>query len=208
MRATSSLQFYCRQSKAAKNGLAPIELSIIINQKRCFINLPRKEYPQDFKKAITTRKNNDIKDYLNEVRNQFNQIMTDMMHNGIPLTSESLREYFKSGGVKPYTVEDLWNDYLNILEKRVGTTMDKMTYAKYISARNIFYSFIDKHSEVTSITPALIQTILATLQSKYKESSICSIMTKIKTVIIFAKDNGKIQINPFQNIKYSKGKMK
>ena len=104
MRTTSSLQFYCRESKANKNGLSPIEASIIINGKRVFINLPRKETPEDFKRLTTNKKGNDLKDYLYEVRTKFNEVQTDMMRNNIPLSAESLKEYFKTGGVKPYTL--------------------------------------------------------------------------------------------------------
>lgn len=206
MRTTFSLQFYCRKSKSQKNGLAPVELSIIINQKRVFVNLPRKEYPDEFKKSITQRKNNPIKDYLNEVRNQFNQIQVDMMKNNIPLTSDSLRDYFKTGGVKPYTVEDMWSEYLTLQSKRIGKTISKMAYDKYVSARNTFFDYVDKNTEVTQIIPSTIENILVNLQAKYKEGTVCSIMTKIKTVITFAKDNGKLQINPFTNIKYGRGK--
>ena len=206
MRTTSSLQFYCRESKATKNGLSPIEASIIINGKRVFINLPRKETPEDFKRLTTSKKGNDLKEYLYEVRTKFNEVQTDMMRNNIPLTAASLKEYFKSGGVKPYTLEDVWTDYLQIQEKRIGKTITQMSYNKYVSARNTMYEYMSKDMELTAITPATIQSILVNLQSKYKEGTVCSIMTKIKTVIMFGKDNGKIQINPFQNIKYSRGK--
>lgn len=32
MRATFCISFYCRKSKMNKNGLSPLELSIVINQ--------------------------------------------------------------------------------------------------------------------------------------------------------------------------------
>lgn len=206
MRTTSSLQFYCRKSKAGKNGLAPIEASIILNQKRVFINLPRKEEPENFKRATTTRRNNDIKDYLNEVRQKFNEVQTDMMRNNIPLTAASLKEYFKSGGVKPYTLEDLWDEFIAIQRKRIGKTISEGAYKKYLSARNTMYAYVNKDTELNAITPSVIQNILVSLQTKYMEGTVCSIMTKLKTVIMFGKDNGKIAVNPFQNIKYSKGK--
>lgn len=206
MRTTSSLQFYCRESKANKNGLSPIEASIIINGKRVFINLPRKETPEDFKRLTTNKKGNDLKDYLYEVRTKFNEVQTDMMRNNIPLSAESLKEYFKTGGVKPYTLENLWDAFLSIQAKRVGSTISKMAHKKYISARNTLYTYIDKDTQLTAITPAMMQTVLVGLQGKYKDGTVCGIMTKIKTVIMFGKDNGKIQINPFQNLKYSKGK--
>ncbi len=206
MRTTSSLQFYCRKCKVTKNGLSPIEASIIINGKRVFINLPRKEAPEEFKRLTTSKKGNDLKDYLYEVRVKFNEVQTDMMRNNIPLTAPSLKEYFKTGGVKPYTLEDVWTDYLQIQEKRIGKTITQMSYKKYISARNTMYSYVNKDTELTAITPAIIQSLLASLQSKYKEGTVCGIMTKIKTVLMFGKDNGKMLINPFQGLKYGKGK--
>ena len=40
---TFDISFYCRESKANREGLAPVEMSIIINGERCIITLPRKE---------------------------------------------------------------------------------------------------------------------------------------------------------------------
>lgn len=205
MRTTSSLQFYCRNCKATKNGLAPIEASLIINGKRTFINLPRKEYPEAFKRAVTQKRDNPIKDYLYEVRNKLNDIQLEMMRAGIPLTSAALKDYFKSGGVKAYTLEDLWDTFLQIQSKRVGVSISEMGHHKYISARNTLYGYIPKETEVSQITPAMMQNVLASLQSRFKESTVSGIMTKIKTVIKFGMDNGKITINPFQGLKYSKG---
>ena len=48
-RSTANVSFYCRESKKNKDGLAPIEMVIILNTRRCFIQLPRKEYPSQFK---------------------------------------------------------------------------------------------------------------------------------------------------------------
>ena len=45
-RQTFSTRFYCRKSKADKQGLAPVELSIVINGERTYIRLPRKERPE------------------------------------------------------------------------------------------------------------------------------------------------------------------
>ena len=51
-RSTANVSFYCRESKKNKDGLAPIEMVIILNTRRCFIQLPRKEYPSQFKAQI------------------------------------------------------------------------------------------------------------------------------------------------------------
>ena len=67
---TANLSFYCRESKKNKDGKAPIELSLIINGERCYIQLPRKESPNEFQRAVSAKKNNDIKEYLEGIRCQ------------------------------------------------------------------------------------------------------------------------------------------
>ena len=42
-RSTANVSFCCRESKKNKDGLAPIELVIILNTRRCFIQPPRKD---------------------------------------------------------------------------------------------------------------------------------------------------------------------
>lgn len=206
MRNTYSIQFYCRPCKATKNGLAPVELSIIINGKRSFVQLPRKEYPEVFKKSINSKRDNPIKEFIYEVRNKLNDIQLDMMKNNIPVTTQSLREYFKTGGVKSYLIRDMFDDYFSILSKRVGIDLTLGAYKKYQNARDCFYRFISPDKEAADLTPHLIESFLADCNTKYEQSTTCGIMTKIKTVIMYAKDNGKIQINPFSTVKYGKGK--
>ena len=40
-RNTANASFYCRESKKNKDGTAPIEVSLVINGKRCYVQLPR-----------------------------------------------------------------------------------------------------------------------------------------------------------------------
>ena len=50
MCATFCISFYCRKSKMNKNGLSPLELSIVINQERILLNLPSRLNPKHFNK--------------------------------------------------------------------------------------------------------------------------------------------------------------
>lgn len=206
MRATHTLQMYCRNSKANKQGLANIEVSLIINQKRVFINLPRKEYPSTFKKAMESKRGNEIKDYIDEVRRKFNTIELDMMRNNLPLTAESVREYFKSGGIRTYTVGDLFSEYLELLSKRIGKDLTHSAYKKYQNAFDCFKKFCPETTELSAITKGIVEKFLIDCNSKYQKSTTSGIMTKVKTVFTFAKDSNKIQINPFLGVKYSRGK--
>ena len=49
-----NFNFICRESKADRNGLSPIELSIIIDGKRTYVALPMKINANDFKKKMNT----------------------------------------------------------------------------------------------------------------------------------------------------------
>ena len=208
MRNTYNITFYCRESKKDKDGLAPIEVSIIINGKRCFIQLPRRESPIAYKKAIESKRNNEIKEFISEVRSQFNTIQLDMMKNHIPLTSDSLREYYRCGGYKPYTVQDLFDEFLALNRKRIGTDLTQAAYQKYEYVRDLFYSQVPSSTEVVNITCSMIDRFYIYLQSRYNVATSASHMTRLKTVITYAMNDGKLQINPFKNIKVKHYKKK
>lgn len=201
MRTTYSLSFYCRQSKTDKKGLASIEISLIVNGKRIFIQLPRKEYPAEFKKAVESKRNNPIKEYVNEVRNKFNEIQLDMMRNGITLTADTLREYYRNGGFKPYSVEDLFNEFLALNKKRIGNDLTQAAYQKYEYVRNLFYTQVSPKTEVRNITCSVVDNFYIFLQSKYNIATSASHMTRLKTVITYAINDGKLTVNPFKNVK-------
>lgn len=197
-RTTFNLNIYCRKSKADKKGVAPLELSIIINQKRCFINLPYKAKPEEFNKK---RRPAELQEYVNITMGNINNILNDMARYGIPVTAENLRGYLRTGGFKPYSIEDLFSDYLKMVKDRIDVDITYSSYVKYSKVCELFYNFIDKKQEVTTITPAVIQNFYIHLQKKYNSGTSASYISKIKTVIMFGMDNDKIKINPFQGLK-------
>ena len=203
MRTTSSISFYCRSSKANKKGLSPIEVSLIINQKRVFFNLPRKERPEDFQKLLKKR-SSDLAEYLELYRTKINEVQTELLQRGIAITAPRIREYLKSGGIKTYTIEDLFNEYLLLLEKRIGIDLTQASYEKYLVVRDEFFSFKDKETEAGSITSSTIASFYAEINSKMKLSTTSGKMTKLKTIFRYAFDSGKIQTFPFNSIKIRK----
>lgn len=200
-RLTSSLSFYCRSSKQDRNGLSPIEASLIISGKRSFINLPRKERPDEFKRQTTTRKQTDLKIYLEEVRILFNRYQTELLQQGQPITPQTLKDAFKNGGVASYTIDRLFNDFLAQQRKRIDHDLTLPAYQKYEYVRNLFYKHIDKDKEVTAITCSVIDSFYISLQQHYNTATSASHMTRLKTIITFAINDGHIKVNPFKNIK-------
>lgn len=202
-RTTFNVAFVCRKSKANKDGMSPVEMSIVLNGDRKFINLPRKEKPEEFNRK---RRSKDLEDYLSLMRSRVNEIMTEMLSNEEPITTDRIREYVRMGGYKSYTVGQLFTDYLALLSKRVDVDLSFGVYRKYELVRNLFYKYISPDSECTAITNALVKQFQVDLYAKYDSSTAAGYLTKLKTFIKFGIDNNKIKINPLQGIKTVKAK--
>ena len=204
-RTTANVSFYCRESKKNRLGLAPIELSLIINKRRCFIQLPRKEQPEQFKEQVTGRRRTDLTDYLDGIRARLNQIATTFLMEGRPLTADALKSFFQTGGYQVYTIENLFNDYMHILKKRVGRDLTPKTYRKYEIARDKFYKIISPKEPVSAITKAVILDYQASMNQYLDYVTTNGYCQRVKTIVQFGIDNGRIKINPFSGIKLRKG---
>lgn len=205
VRNTANVSFYCRESKKNKDGLAPIELSLVINGKRCFVQLPRKEEPTAFKREINSKKDNDLKDYLRLIRVRLNEIETTFLRDGEALTAAALKDYFKTGGYVLYTVGDLFDDYMRILAKRVNVDLKPKTYRKYEIARDKFYKILPPTEPVSAITHAVIMDYQASMNQYLDYVTTNGYCQRVKTVVQFGIDNGRMKINPFSGIKLRKG---
>ena len=203
-----NVSFYCRASKADRNGLSPIEVSIIINGKRVYIATQRKEKSEDFAKATSTNRDNDIKRFIQAMRANINKSATEIVENGEALTAEMLKMYIRTGGIRKYTVEDMFNEFMALQTKRVGISCGKLHYRKYEIVRDAFYEFFDRNKPVTAINSAVVEDFSATLGQKYAPATITGMMTKFKCVIEYAFRSGKIKSDPFAAFRIDKQKPK
>lgn len=198
-RTTSSVRFYCRACKADRHGLAPIEVSITINQKRKFINLTRKERPEQFAKE-TAKKTSELSDYLEQIRQKINQIQTELIRLNQPVTADNIREYIKNGGTRTYTIEDCFREYYSI------HPMSSVTYDKYKIIEKSFIQHLHSNMEMTQVSPQHISSFYQHLRQTEKTSTSGCKMQKLKTIFRFAWESGRIPQFPFNCIKINKGK--
>jgi integrase len=202
MRTTFSIQYYCRPSKANRNGEAPIECSIIINGERVMLNLPMRADPKEFAKK---RQPKEIADYVSIQRVRMKEIVNQLMDHGIPVTAENLRKYLRTGGVQAYKVKDLFKDFLAIQSKRVDVDITLAVYWKYDLAKRRFFEVVDPETECGHINNNMIKEVVTYIYKKYDASTAAGYCTRIKAVIKHGMDNGHIKNNPWAGIKLSKG---
>lgn len=201
MRTTSSIQFFCRPSKANKQGYSPLECSVTLSGVRKFLNLPMKFRPDDFNKKKPSA---DILEALDLWRNRINDYTIQMMREGLLITPQTLREVIQQGGLRKKTIGLLFEEYQKILRLRVGIDLKDSVYRKYEIVAEKVLKFVDKDAPVTDLTPNLIQTIAASWRATYDASTTAGYLTKFKTYIRYGLDNGWLTINPFQNFKITK----
>ena len=197
-----NVQFYCRKSKATKNGTAPLEMAVNINGERKFISLPYKCHPEEFNRK---KQPIELVDYQSAMRKRVNEILANMVNANEPLTTRALTEYIKNGGFKSYTVENLFEEYIDILNHRRGKTITQGVYEKYVLVKNLFYTVIPKEYECTAIAPAHVQRFKALCENRYMPSTTAGYLQKLKTFLTYGMDNGKIKINPFLGTKIIRG---
>ena len=205
MRSTFNISFVCRKSKANKLGYSAIEMSIIINGERTYITLGRKERAEEFSKLITSKRQNELKVYLSDVYQKTQSKVAEMMTQNIPLTAFNLKEYIQNGCCNSYTIEQMFSDYLALAKKKIGNGLTIGVYKKYELVRDRFFEHINKQRQVTEITNAVVSGFYADLASKYEDSTSGGMMTRLKTVIKFAISNGKLQKDPFADVRINKG---
>ena len=201
MRTTSSIAFFCRPSKANKQGLSPLECSVTLSGQRKFLNLPMRFRPEQFNKRTPSP---EILEALDLWRARINSYMTQMLKEGMVITAATLREVIQQGGVKAYTVGQLFSDYLLLLKKRVGIDLKPTVYRKYELTAEKALKFLQKDAEVSSITPAAIKAVEAYLRSQYDASTVCGYLQRLKSFCRYGQDLGKISKNPFVGIRIRK----
>lgn len=195
-RTSFSTTYYCRNSKANKAGLAPLEVCITINGERIILNLPMKFYPKEFNKK---RKPAYVEQVLQEFRVKICACICDLMQNDIPISVTNLREWLRTGGIKTYTLSMLVDDFMKQLN------CSTKIYRKYELAMDFIMGELGANTELNTINVGMCNSLYSKLKEKFLPSTSAGYMTKAKTLFQYAMDYGKIKINPTTSIKINKG---
>lgn len=192
MRQTFKIKFYCRPAKVRKNGMAPVESSVIVNGERQMITLPKSCKPAEFP---TT----DIKMYCTAVENKLNQIYTNLVVNNEPITAYIIKDIYLNGGTTSYTLDKLFADGLAL-----KVSAHPVTYNKYKMIGERFVEMIGNgNKEANTITGTDILRFKQSLIDDYhhKPQTLTKDLTCLKYYFNLAFNSGKIKHNPFAGIK-------
>ena len=198
------LKFMCRPSKMLKNGLCPLELSIIVGQERRIIRLQYAVKKEDF---ITSkqrvRKNEEANQYIESVAARFHNIQAEMLKRNMEVTAQGLVDVFINGfSGSRISILSLFDKHnREAKEKMKRQLIARATYLKYLRARYLFAQFLKtkqhKHDILVSdITPAMMEQFFVYLNGTMAKNTAIQKMKKVNKILKIAVEEGYIRTMP------------
>ena len=201
LRATTSINYYCRTSKRGKDGLSPVELGVNVNGIRFFVNLPRKASPTSFQRD--SRKGS-LKEYLDAVEESIRTYETRCLFKGKRISAEDIKAFIRNGFYSPtenlgYMIDQF---YAHVDSKNIEPCVKK----KYRLVINNFLSSsgLTAESGLECLTVGRCKAFVDYMTGKYKNSSVCGMLHRFKAFLQYGVDNGLLDKNPFSGIKVKK----
>lgn len=205
MRQSYSISFVCRASKANKQGFAAVECSVSVNCTRVVFALPRKERPEAFKRAMASNRNSDLKKFTSTVYNKLQECVTNLIGLNIELTAQAIKDAYFSED-KVYTLSDGFDDFMTFQRQRTAADATLTTYSKYRLAVQWYSKHFDCSIAIDALKVGDLHSLKAELLKEFKPQTANSYLSRLRSVYIWASNNGKCSTNPFAQFKLTKPK--
>lgn len=206
------LNYLCRASKARRNGLSPIELSVIINGDRSIITLDRYVKASLFNASTQkVRGDKELNEYLETIRKKCYSIENELIKIDA-LDVNTFVSSFKNGiALKEDTLLKVYDKHNELYRGSVlSGKVDNTAIYKYRKSRERLAEYIktlDKDDiKLKDITPAFCTGYHNYCLSSLKSSTVAKELKMFKRVLKFAVDERYIDVNPF-NIKIKAEKL-
>ena len=148
-RSSFSMLFAIRESKARKNGNAPIEITITINSERCSFSTGKLVSPNKWDKVKQQVRGKDeeaknLNLFLQSIRNKLYEKEASLMEHGFVVTAELLRDaYFdKVEALKQKTLLTALREHNEERKRMVGKTVAPATYWAFEYSERLLSEFI------------------------------------------------------------------
>ena len=200
-----NISFCCRVAKVTKDGLAPIEMVITVDGQRSFKRLSMKVSPEEFKRSISCKRDNYIKQYCDSERVKVYEIFRKLEMLGMPITPTIVKEALDNKGITTsYRLSNLQEDFTAIVSRRVGVDLCLNVYKKYERMMRYVVEFLG-NKECRLITNSDMQRIVADMKAKYQNSTFANLWVIVKSFITYGINNNRIpNDNLFATIKVVK----
>lgn len=151
VRSSFSILFAIRESKARKNGKAPIEITITVNGNRCTLSTGKQVAIDKWDKVKQQVKGKDeeaqsLNNCLKAIKAKLYQKEAELLDKGFIITAELLRDaYFdKIESIKERSLFEVLTEHNQTQEKLVGNGVSKATYWISVYTERLLKEFIQQ----------------------------------------------------------------
>ena len=213
MKSTFRILFYVKRDKQKSDGTLPIMCRITIDGLPTRFNTKVSVSTNiwDAKAGIATGKSNEAVEVnllLNEIKASLHNVYHDLQTKENNVNAERVKNIFLGIEVKHQTVLELFQRHNEDVAKLVGISKSKETLQKYEVAYKRMADFIKEYYNVSDISLKEVNhmflhnfEIYLMTSCKCKENTTAKFLQRFRTIIIMARNNGWIHIDPFANYK-------
>lgn len=198
------LNYICRASKARKNGLSPIELSIIINGERAILTLDRHIKSTSFNSSTQkVRGDKELNEYLETIRKKCYSIENELIKMDC-LNVDNFVNAFKNGiSYKEDTLLSVYDKHNELYKGNVlSGKVDNTALYKYRKSRERVAEYIKTLGKtdirLKDITPSFVEDYQNYCLTSLKPSTANKEMKMLKKIFAFAVKERYIDVSPFQ----------
>ena len=213
MKSTFKILFYLKRDKAKSDGSIPIFGRITIDGQASRFNTKYSIQPEywDTKSSTVigkTKEALEINSVLEAIKTSVYNVYHELLTRENNVNAERVKNIFLGLEIKHQTVLELFQRHNDDIEKLVGITKSRETHQKYEVARKRMADFIKEYYNVSDISLKEVNhmflhnfEIYLITTCKCKENTTAKFLQRFRTIILMAKNNGWIHIDPFANYK-------
>lgn len=187
------INFVCRSSKAGKSGLAPVEMTICCKSKRVFLSLPTRYAPEGFKKEYT-RRSSELRQMCNAFEFRCQKAALDLVQSGQEISASLLKDKVIGKVEKPYTVGDMFKEYLAYLRKKIDIDITFENYKKYALIPKLFNRVAGDDFPVSKLTRIHGESFVLEVQKAYRNGTVKGKISKMKCILKWGREYKGIEI--------------
>jgi site-specific recombinase XerD len=219
MQSTFRILFYLKRDKQKKDGTIPIWCRITIDGGASRFNTKISILPglwnAKARRAVGRSKDAiEINSLLDSISASLHKVYFDLQIRDNAVNSERVKNLFLGIEVKSQTILELFKQHNNELRKLVGISKTKATLQKYEVACKRVGGFIKEYYNLSDISLKDVNhqflrnyEIYLKTTCKCSQNTTAKFLQFLRTIILLAKNNGLIVVDPFANFKIQSQKV-
>ena len=215
-KSTFAVLFFIKRKKLLKNGDAPIYMRITIDGRFLEASLKRGISPKYWneKKQRSTGRDRlslELNDYLDGTLSRIHRIHQQLIDECKPVNPKSVMDAYQGRAERPKMIREVFREenekYRQLLE--IGDVV-LGTVLRYERTERYLGEFMQKNYSVEDLPLRAIDNnfvrdfhLFLKVEKKTEQNTANKYCKNLKKIIQLALDNGWIEVNPFQGIRFT-----